>query len=34
MAEKEKIVFAPCSEKQRLILTDETNDVIMIGGGR
>lgn len=33
MVDKEQIVFAPCSEKQRLVLTDESTDVILTGGG-
>lgn len=30
---KEKLVFAPCSEPQRIVLTDNTTDVILVGGG-
>ncbi len=36
MAAKEKTkkpVFAPASEKQKLLLTDKTTDVILVGGG-
>jgi hypothetical protein len=33
MTSKKK-VYGPASEKQRLILTDRTTDVILIGGGR
>jgi len=33
MAKKERVVFAPCSLKQKLILQDVTTDVILIGGG-
>jgi predicted phage terminase large subunit-like protein len=29
----EQLVFGPCSEKQRLILTDDTTDVLLCGGG-
>jgi predicted phage terminase large subunit-like protein len=29
----EKPYFGPCSEKQRLVLTDNTTDVLLIGGG-
>lgn len=28
-----KKTYGPASEKQRLILTDKTTDVILIGGG-
>jgi hypothetical protein len=28
-----KKVYGPCSEKQRLVLTDTTTDVIFTGGG-
>lgn len=30
---KQKKVYGPASEKQRLILTDKTTDVILLGGG-
>ena len=30
---KDKLVFAPCSEPQRIVLTDNTTDVILVGGG-
>jgi len=33
MVKKERVKFQPCSEKQRLILMDNTTDVILIGGG-
>jgi hypothetical protein len=29
-----KPVFAPCSEKQRLVLQDNETDILLIGGGR
>lgn len=28
-----RLVFGPCSEKQRLILTDDTTDILLCGGG-
>lgn len=34
MAKMPKKVYGPCSEKQRLILQDNTTDVILMGGGR
>ncbi len=33
MAKKERLIFAPCSEKQRIVLQDKTTDVILVGGG-
>lgn len=33
MAKKPKKTYGPCSEKQRLILQDNTTDVILMGGG-
>lgn len=33
MAKKEKRSYGPCSEKQKLILQDNTTDVILMGGG-
>lgn len=32
-AQKERIVFAPCSRKQQLILLDLTTDIVLCGGG-
>lgn len=32
MIKKEKKTYGPCSEKQRLILQDNTTDVILMGG--
>ena len=32
-APKERMVFAPCSHKQRLILLDDTTDILLCGGG-
>jgi predicted phage terminase large subunit-like protein len=29
----ERMVFGPCSEKQRLILMDDTTDILLCGGG-
>ena len=29
----EKVVFGPCSEKQRLVLQDDTTDLLLVGGG-
>lgn len=29
----EQVVLGPCSEKQRLVLTDHTTDMLLIGGG-
>lgn len=31
--EEEQMVLGPCSEKQRLVLTDDTTDMLLIGGG-
>lgn len=33
MKKANKPVFAPASEKQKLLLTDKTTDVILVGGG-
>ena len=33
MAETKKLVFGPCSEKQRLVLTDNDTDILLVGGG-
>lgn len=30
---QQKLVFAPCSEKQRLILREDGVNVLLIGGG-
>lgn len=30
----EKKIYAPCSEAQRIILTDQSTDVILTGGGK
>lgn len=30
---KERIVYGPCSEKQRLILNDDSTDILLCGGG-
>jgi len=30
----EQMLFAPCSINQRILLMDETTDVIITGGGR
>lgn len=30
----EQIVYGPCSEKQRIILEDDTTDFLLCGGGR
>lgn len=32
MSEK-PIVFGPCSKKQQIIMSDDTTDVLLIGGG-
>ena len=29
---KKKMLFSPCSEEQRILLMDETTDVILTGG--
>ena len=34
MTQNAKPVFAPCSEKQRLVLQDDSTDILLIGGGR
>lgn len=33
MTEDERPVFGPCSEKQRLILQDDSTDILLCGGG-
>lgn len=33
MATKPKRSYGPCSERQKLILQDNTTDVILMGGG-
>lgn len=33
MPKKQKKVYGPISEKQRILLTDVTTDVIFLGGG-
>jgi predicted phage terminase large subunit-like protein len=33
MSEGERMIFAPCSEKQRLLLQDNETDLIVTGGG-
>ena len=30
---QEKKIFGPCSEKQRMVLQDNTTDVLLVGGG-
>lgn len=34
MANETQISFGPCSEKQRLILLDDTADILLCGGGQ
>jgi hypothetical protein len=34
MTKKPRAVYGPCSERQKLILQDNTTDVILMGGGR
>ena len=31
---EDRLIFSPKSEKQRMILTDETTKVILCGGGK
>ena len=29
----ENLAFGPCSEKQRLVLMDDSSDILLTGGG-